>query len=216
MYIKSVIAAAALSAMASAASAMTVGVTEGERELVEGTEKISNNQALNGYDLLAGQSNFSGGDVAEVYGRIFGTDDIYTFTVGDGVKTSISLILGNVKLDNGGTILSGVTGELMDGSPSTDDVTFSLQQRDPIFNDEIGSPLSKSITPDYTSGAALLFADLASGYYELTISSNGAALYAFSAATRGDVSAVPVPAALPLLMASIVGLGFVGRKRRAA
>ena len=178
------------------AQAATIGVTEGNRAQVAGTDKIGDvfiPGALDGYDFGNLDSN-----AIELYGRVTRAADAYLFQFTTSSAFSISFLFGGYDLENGGSVSeSGWTG--VDGKKAI----FSL-------TDGVGSILeSKEYTADYTGGVAEIFSG-GPGTYGLLIDGSGRteSLYDLR------IEAVPLPATGLLLIGGIAGLGAIRRRRK--
>ncbi len=204
--------------------AATLGYTEGTRNTVVGTTKItapdtsSNPNAA--FDLLKGGSTAVGsalaaGDRIEIFGRIVSSIDNFFF-IDAASKFNVSFIFGGYdfftsETDTSTAPVSGLTGEPAGGGTTGKDVAFRLLDKNDS-NNEIGS---KTFTSETTSGNGLIFTG-GPGQYVLQIdgrSDDTVALY--DVAVTG-VSAVPLPAAGWLMLAGFGGLAALRRRKQAA
>ncbi|QIE57611.1 VPLPA-CTERM sorting domain-containing protein [Pikeienuella piscinae] len=206
------LAAAGVLAISSAASAattgFTVGVTEGggNRDLVDGTTLIADAASPNGSKDLG---TIGAGDVFGLYGRIVSAIDRYKFGFTATSGFEVNFDFDGYYTDGGNTFVAN-SGLVKESGSAQKGVIFSLQDAN---GDELFS--TGTLLTNITSGNAFLFGAGAGDYFLVVDGSqgpnrNGAALYDL------NISAVPVPAALPLLLTGIAGLGFMSRRRKAA
>lgn len=188
----------------SAASAATIGYTEGIRPTVAGTIDI------NPPDVASGSPGFDVGDLGvgagefetiEIYGRIVGAKDTYNFS--SSTDFIIEFIFGGYDLEGGGSVTeSGFVKDNSGGSSSN----FSLTTLNGLVSFAVANP----VMTDITSGASLLFAATAGDYIFMIDGLTDAATYDIR------IQAVPIPAALPLFLAGMGSIGLLGRRRRKA
>ncbi len=185
------------------AQAATLSYTEGKREQVAGTTVISPTDASNappGYDLGTigfGEAN----DTIDLYGRIVNAVDVYSFTSNSAFR--IDFIFGGYDLASGGTVSeSGFVAENRDNNSD-----FSLD----ILAPSTGSVGATNLVTDITSGISFIFGGDAGTYQFALDGTGGAARYDIR------ISAVPLPAGLPLMGAGLALMGFVAwnKKRKA-
>jgi len=188
----------------SAASAATIGYTEGVRPTVAGTIDISPPDVASGSpgfdvgDLGVGAGEF---DTIEIYGRIVGAKDTYNFSASSDFI--IEFIFGGYALEGGGSVAqSGFVKDNSGGSSSN----FALTTLNGLVNFAIMNP----VVTDITGGVSLLFAATAGDYIFSIDGLTDAATYDIR------IKAVPIPAALPLFLAGMGSIGFLSRRRRKA
>lgn len=198
MKILNAIAGLGLLAMASSASAtvMTMtGFSEGIRDQVAGTTVIDPTDvpSVGGFDL---GSLTNVGDMITLHGRIVNAVDAYEIT--SETAFTVSFIFGGVALEAGG--MTDTSGFVYDdlGGDVDNTAVFSLT----------GS-MDEMIMTEVTSGDPLIFSAGPGSYSFAIDGSGGGALYDIK------FTAVPVPAALPLLLGGIGMLGVFGRKKKA-
>lgn len=201
MKIINAIAGLGLLAMANSASASVMmaftDVTEGTRDLVAGTMAVDTVDVPTKTPFNLG-TLYSAGDMISLYGRIVGAVDPYTIT--SNTAFTVSFIFGGLELDNGGSLAE--SGFVLEGNNGSNTSDFSL-------SDGVSYSEMTTFVTDVVGGTALIFSAPA-GTYDFIVDGTGkAALY--------DVkfTAVPVPAALPLLLGGIGMLGMFGRKKKA-
>ena len=181
------------------AFALMMGFTEGVRDQVAGTTVIVPTDATNtapGFDV---GSLTSVGDSISIYGRIVNAADFYTFT--SATAFNIDFIFGGLALENGGsTTTSGFVFDTQgDDSDNTSD--FSLQLG-------MNAAIVAQFVTEVTGGNSLIFSG-GPGTYTFSIDgAGGGALYDIK------ISAVPIPAALPLLLGGIGLLALFGRREK--
>lgn len=186
------------------AQAATVGFTEGKRDRVAGTTVISPTDATNtppGFDL--GTIGFGEKfDTIDLYGRIVSAVDVFTFTSTNAFK--VEFIFGGFDLHNGGS--ESVSGFIAEGPrDNSSDFTLDILTPAPVT---VGRD---DFTTDVTSGLSFIFGG-DGGTYQFAIDGHGkAAQYDIR------ISAVPLPAGLPLMGAGLALMGFVAwnKKRKA-
>lgn len=195
------------------ASALEIGLTEGTRDLVFGTiqlapEDTSSNPA-NAFNLdTLGSLDDT---VFSIYGRIVDAVDNFAFGFTATKGVDISFIFDGYNLDNSGSMGAFVaeSGFVSENGPVEKTATFKLLDAGNSFS--VIEMLT--LTTDITSGVPLLFS-AGPGSYVLQIDGSGA-----NAPGQGvglydiRVAAVPLPAALPLFLAALLGLRLVGRYR---
>jgi hypothetical protein len=200
-------------ALASGASAATVGITEGTRDTVDGTSKIAgpDSSPLPGgaYDLDALGS--LGTDDFEIYGRIVDSIDNFAFGFTAMSTFKISWIFGGYTTNNGANLVTD-SGFVKEGGADKT-ATFSLLKDlgGGTFS-AVGGPIDYET--NVTSGTALIFS-AGPGDYVFQIdgsgpnaSGSGVGLYDVR------VSAVPLPAAGWLLIAGVGGLAAMRRTKK--
>jgi hypothetical protein len=186
-----IIAAATTSLLAmGAAQAATVSFTEGDRPTVPGSTHIGGDAAQTppGFDLSQdfGDNSLDNGDTVELYGRIVGALDNYSFTAGDTFSFGL-LAPAGIENERGQT-------------PNTLVFTFTNQTTMEVFEFTAS-----------TNTAPGQLGLLSAGQYILEIDmdpDNGTARYDV------ELSGVPIPAAAPLFAAGLAGLGIARRRRR--
>ena len=203
--------------------AASIGYTEGTRQTVVGTTKITapdtSSDPFAAFDLLDGGATVLGnaldaGEQIEIFGRIVGAIDNFLF-IEAASSFEISFIFGGYEVYDTGTSgsisaasVSGLTGEPAGGGSTGKDVVFKLLDN-ANGNVELASD---TFTSEKTSGDPLIFAGGA-GSYVLQIdgtSDNQVALYDVR------ISAVPIPAGGLLLLTALGSVAALRRKRKAA
>lgn len=185
------------------AQAATVGFTEGKRDRVAGTTVISPTDATNtapGFDLgtVGLTEKF---DTIDLYGRIVNAVDVFSFTATSAFR--IDFIFGGFDLYNGGSVSqSGFIAESRDNTSE-----FALDVLAPVP----GHVGDFDLTTDVFGGTSLIFSGDAGTYQFALDGTGGAARYDIR------ISAVPLPAGLPLMGAGLALMGFVAwnKKRKA-
>jgi len=190
-----------LTLIGSSSFAATLSYTEGKRDQIAGSVVLSPKDAPNappGYSLGAiglGEPF----DRIDIFGRVVGNFDIFDFTSSSAFR--VDFIFGGFDLEEGGSV--GQSGFVIEetGSNSSD---FTLD----ILSPSTGVIASGGFTNDVTSGISFIFGGLA-GDYRFTIKGEGApVLYDIR------ISAVPLPAALPLMGVGMVLLGLMSWRRK--
>jgi hypothetical protein len=192
------VAAVATIASANAASAVVVGYTEGLRPVENLLGTMDPTTAITppdvsasapGFDLntdLGGPLNF--GDEIELYGRIVGSEDFYQFS--SDAPWLVEFI---------------ADGLVADGGSPEKTVTFS------IFDSM--NALVDSVTLDSPIPAGPLMGVFDPGMYTFVV--DGTASFA-DALYDVRFRAVPLPAALPMLLSALGGMVYMRRRRGAA
>lgn len=190
--------AAVLSLTATAANAAVIGYTEGVRDLVPGTTRISGPDASAtppGFDLTQDlpDGDLDSGDRVDLYGRIVGSTDAFRITAN-----------------------SGFTLDLLDIRPESGSTNHRLAFR----LVRVGGGFDLTAFADTNTMAQTLITAVLGGTYDLIIDmqpDTGTALYDLSITALGDdIGEVPLPAAMPLFAAGLAGLTAVRRRRRKA
>lgn len=194
------------------ASAAVIGFTEGTRDRVEGTTRLSpkdtSSNPANAFDLSTTGS--LGLDSFQIYGRIVDAVDTFAFGFSSGSDFQVSWIFGGYNLHEGSTPVadSGFVSEVADAEKTA---TFSLLDADNGF----AVLQSMSFSTDITAGPESIFSTGA-GNYVLKIDGSGP----INSPGRGvglydiEISAVPLPASAFLLLAGVAGLGAVSRRKK--
>lgn len=199
MKIMNVMVGLGMLAMTSSAFATTVGFSEGVRDQVAGTTVINpvDVPSMGGFDL---GSLAAVGDSISIHGRIVNAVDAYTFT--SATAFNVEFIFGGVALEAGG--MTDSSGFVLDdiGSDANNTSDFSLQLG-------MDAALMQTLTTEITGGESLIFSGGPGTYSFIIDGSGGGALYDVR------ISAVPLPAALPLLLGGMGLLGVFGRKKKA-
>lgn len=200
MKIMNVMVGLGMLAMTSSAFATTTGFTEGVRTQVAGTTVITPTDAPSngGFDL---GDLTAVGDVISLHGRIVNAADAYTFS--SATAFTVEFIFGGLTLANMTTTdTSGFTFDTQ-GGPASNTSNFSL-------DDGMGTVLVEQFMTEITGGPSLIFS-AGPGDYTFIIDGippSGGALYDI------QITAVPLPAALPLLLGGMGLLGVFGRKKK--
>lgn len=195
------------------ASALEVGLTEGTRDLVFGTTQLApqdtspNPANAFNLDTLGSLDDTT----FNIFGRIVDSVDNFAFGFTATKGVDVSFIFDGYFLDDNGSMGAFVadSGFVSENGPVEKTATFKLLDANDSFS--VIEMLTR--TTDVTSGAPLLFS-AGPGSYVLQIDGSGA-----HSAGQGvglydiQISAVPLPAALPLFLTALLGLRFVGRYR---
>ena len=194
------------------ASAAVIGITEGTRDLVQGTTAVSSTDTssnpADAYDFGALGSN-----TFEVYGRIVDSIDNFAFGFTATSAFEISWIFDGYNLDSDGSFVSE-SGFVSEAANDEKTATFRLlQETSPDVFVQVGA--DQDYTTDVLAGdEPLIFSGLA-GSYVLQIDGSGdnapgsgVGLYDV------QLSAVPLPAGILLLGTALGGLG-IARSRKA-
>ncbi|MEH6405412.1 MAG: hypothetical protein V7750_18720 [Sneathiella sp.] len=200
---KSAAIALAIGFVSMTVQAATISYTEGKREQVAGTTVVSPTDANNappGYDLGTigfGEAN----DTIDLYGRIVNAVDVFSFTSNSAFR--IDFIFGGFDLENGGS--TSESGFIAENNDNSSDFTLN------ILAPSIGSVGATTLATDITSGISFIFGGDAGTYQFALDGTGGAARYDIR------ISAVPLPAGLPLMGAGLALMGFVAwnKKRKA-
>ncbi|WP_306141896.1 hypothetical protein [Roseibium sp. MMSF_3412] len=189
------------------AHALTIGYTEGSRDLVDGTQKLGD-ASSSSLGTSLGVLGFGASDYRQIdlHGRIVGATDFFSFSATSNFI--VEFIFGPISVKNGtktvdgGFVQEGKTGnksefvlDLMNGSDSKVFQTNILSEADNM-------------------GTSLIFKAMAGTPYTFSVQ-NGPGNNPSGAATYDiRLTAVPIPAALPLLAGGLGLLGFVGWRRK--
>ncbi|MEM9497545.1 MAG: VPLPA-CTERM sorting domain-containing protein [Pseudomonadota bacterium] len=216
---------------ATPALAVTVGFTEGARNTVAETTRISpsdtSSEASEAFDLLVSGGTALGvaldeGETITIFGRIVNAVDNFAFTSAT-TAFSISLNFDGYTFFNSGTsgattnsTLSGLTADPAGAADVDKSVVFRLLDA----SDGFAEIASVTRTSDTTSGVPLLFS-AGAGSYVLQVDGSAdrqrdPALYDISVTgLDGPTPAVvPLPAPAILLITALGGLGAAARYRR--
>ncbi len=199
------LAAAAL--MGTAASAATIGFTEGQRADVAGTTRIVPVDAASGmpgFDL----GTINSGDDVNLHGRIVTQVDTYTFTATSAVK--VKWIFGGYALAAGGFETDSGFVAAAGGSPKSPSLGAPGSTADLMFTDgmNVFTPSISPVSTDIVAGNPAIIS-LAAGTYSFSI--NG--LNSDDALYDIQISAVPLPAGAVLLLTGLAGFGLARRRR---
>jgi len=209
-------AAAALSAVAflsSPAQALLVDVAY-TGNYNESSAPSGDYDAIGGLDdvgvftLLSDPTGYSNTFSGSVYTPYDSTDG-FVIHVSDGdTLTGANIIFGtNLGPSNPLAIGSDLTTWVLEKNSGTDPAIFNIGVAPDRYQD---GPLTYTPT----------FAALGGGFYNILIGNgtfaayNGAIGYTMTFNVEGAISAVPLPASLPLYGAGLLGLAFLARKRR--
>jgi hypothetical protein len=198
--------------LAGGVSAATVGITEGTRDLVDGTSRISGPDASplpgGAYDLDG--LGTLGPDTFEIFGRIVDSIDNFSFGFTAASSFDISWIFGGYDLAGGGFVAeSGFVSE------GISDKTATFRLLEDLGGGSFSLVDFADFTTDVTSGPEVIFS-AGPGNYVFQVdgsgsnaSGSGVGLYDIR------ISAVPLPAAGWLLLAGVGGLVAVRRRKNA-
>ncbi len=198
----------ALALSAATASAMTVGFTEGKRDRVLDTTVVNPTDATNsppGFPLTP-DLGFGGTEARhiELFGRIVGAVDVFEFT--STTSFVINFIFGGYDLHGGGSVAT--SGFIREGN-NNNTSDFELG----VLNPNLSILQSVALTTNITSAAqnggnSEIFAGGPGTFQLLLDGTGGAALYDIR------ISAVPLPAALPLFAGALGLIGLLGWRRK--
>lgn len=188
--------------MSSVASAATVIFTEGNRAQVAGSTVLNPVDApgsLPGYNMGVIGVN-EPVDTIELHGRARSHIDNYEFTATSSFV--VELIFGGFDLENSGSTTE--SGFIIESSGlNSSDLTLTNSSNG-------GSSSTITLLTNISSGTSLLFSGTA-GAHILSLEALGnPVLYDIR------ISAVPLPAALPLMGAGMALMGFIGWRRKKA
>lgn len=181
-----------LAVFAGAASATSIGFTEGARPLVAGTTPVGGDapNGAPGFDLTASLMGgvAQAGDTVDLFGRIVTAKDAYQFE--SAADFTVSFIDDAFRLEGAGSNTS----------------VFRLIDNATMME------VAASTFVD-AAGTGLIFGASAGDYTFIvdgaTVPGNAAALYDVQFAT----APIPLPAAAPLLVAALGGLAMMRRRR---
>ncbi|MEP0049531.1 MAG: VPLPA-CTERM sorting domain-containing protein [Roseobacter sp.] len=191
------------------ASAAVVGITEGTRDLVNGTiaasprDTSSNPNRAFDLDTLGSL----GADSFEIYGRIVNAVDNFAFGFSSTSAFDVSWIFGGYTIDAGNVDVSA-SGFVSEGAAEKS-ATFNLLDA----NDNFSVVETLTVTTDIIAGDALLFS-AGAGDYVLQIDGSGSNRGPGVGLYDVSISAVPLPASSLLLLIGIGGLGVVKRRKK--
>lgn len=215
---KIVLAACGLFLGASAASAASVGYTEGFRGLVDDTTQIGFGEANDSDSpFMLTDPALSAGDSVELYGMIRGDADHYSIQSGEDFDLSFLFGGYSYSSDFSGPGSSDTSGLQFGSSNAGDMIELKLFSQDDgtgALTEVFAKTYSNSVISAADAGGASLIFHATAGSYVLVVSatSDASATYDLRVDAQ-SVAEAPLPAALPLLVASLAGLGFVSRRR---
>lgn len=158
-------------------------------------------------------------DASSLYGSVMPSNPVGPFTVGAGAEASIDVEnLLRIGIDVGANTvdisfqLIGEADALAWASAAFNGLIFTLQSGTLGFDGIIVTP--RAAMPGFdTSRAGISATQITFNWQGLSYSAgNGVGL----PAVHADLTAVPVPAALPLMLAALGGFALVGRRRMLA
>lgn len=195
--------------LAGPAHALTMGYTEGSRDLVDGTQKLGDaSSSPLGSNL--GVLGFGASEYRQIdlHGRIVGATDVFSFSATSNFI--VEFIFGPISVKNGTqTVDGGFVQEGNTGNRSKFVLDLSDTSDRRMFQTNILSEADNM-------GTSLIFKAMAGTPYTFSVQ-NGPDNNPSGAATYDiRLTAVPLPAALPLLAGGLGMLGFMGWRRRKA
>lgn len=186
-----------------------VGNEQGVANVAPGTSNLT----LSGYHLRLTSSDSNTG--AAYYSYLDDGSDVD----GAGLGVCKALSYGECNPSNDDNVTSGeqVSIEFLDGPVNIDAMDFRQEGHIPFSGASLADTLLIAVNGgpalEYTFAAALAtsFANVTSILFKYDDGANTADQFYLSSLTVSDV---PLPAALPLLLSGIAGLGFAARKRK--
>lgn len=207
MFKKLIGAALVAAVLGGPAHALTMGYTEGSRDLVDGTQKLGD-ASSNSSGVNLGVLGFGASDYRQIdlHGRIVGATDFFSFSATSSFI--VEFIFGPISVSNGAKTIDG--GFVQEGNKAN---------KSDFVLDLSGRPDSKTFQTNILSeadnmGTSLVFRAMAGTPYTFSVqngpdnSPSGAATYDIR------LTAVPIPAALPLLAGGLGILGLAGWRRK--
>ena len=203
-----------------AAHAATFMVTEGtgqNRPLVAGSIDLGDAPSGGaGFQL----GTFGSEDTLGIYGRIVSATDRFTYTFNATEGFNVAFDFDGYALENGGSVDAGYSGLINqnvvnggDLSSGGKGVTISLLSV--ALNSIIATRDFVTNVTSLTTASAGIFSGIAAGKYRLIVDGSGGPNTGTAALYDILITAVPIPAALPLL-ASAFGLARIARLEKAS
>ncbi len=223
-----IVTALLVSAGSASATSLTGGITEGKRDRVIGTTALGFDATPTPNGLALG-GPLVAGDLFGIYGRIVSSQDLFelsfssasSFEVlfdfdGYGTEDTRKDKVGAVTRDGTQSGLMSVYGGNNNRfspppGPTGKEVRFSLIDR--ATNTVVGSK-SYFTNLNSASGSSPLIFAAAAGTYTLKIDGEIAPNKKASAFYDLNISVVPLPASVLLLLSGLAGLGLLGVRRR--
>ena len=215
------ITTAAIALTASAASAASLTITEGNndnRKMVWGSEDLEDaNSGAPGFEL----GTFGANDALQIHGRIVGARDAYTYTFEMEEDFNVLFDLDGYLLDADGVeggvagafqTLSGLVGQqTRAGDPveglDAKGVKFTLAGG--------GDTQSRSFVTFVLAGdSAFIFIGMANTQYTLTVDGSAGPNKGAAALYDLRIEAVPLPAAGWMLLAGLGGFAAMSRRKK--
>ena len=222
---RTLLVAAALSLVSlGTAHAVTFTVTEGNghnRPQVLGSVDVgdaSSGGAGINLNTLSGNT-FGAADTIGIYGRIVGATDRFTYTFTATQGFNVSFDFDGYDLQGGGSVAAGRSGLINQNIVNGGDISSGGKGvQISLFSVALGSTIA---TRDFitnvtsaTASSAAIFWGVDPGKYRLIVDGSVGPMSSTPALYDILVTAVPVPAALPLLASAFGVLGLLGWRRK--